>query len=720
MAAAAFLYSGDAGDKIYTYVRGTTTNQATQTSSSLATNATNPVIVPAGGDVVLYFDDTLSFTFLFKDSSDVQKIDMDYVAGAENPYQVQSFSEDGLNALLASYNAALAQLSPDAVEQVADIDAEVVTTASISSDISTVAAAIADGTLGDLISDNGYFFTIALAQASTILYGLTGSVIFVERFSTVDGRGGGFFRVEPTGTYTVDNVIVFENSAGASTVHLVRAVSDVNGWVPVSWAGAIGDGVTDDTTAIQRVIDTGYNVLFEEGTYETSSPLFIQTDGQKLAGVRGQGFSGGGVEIQPEHTTGPGLQILASDVEISDIRIYGRGNRGIPFPAGSYDEEGDGIVIGGKKWGTTATFSDTTNQCLIRNVLIRNHPGDGIRFVGPGACSKVEQCQIEEIGRHGMFFDDGTYAGIHGDDNAGTNTNTCGLPTAEQVRVGAITVSECIVKNMAGCGAVISPTGSRCFRMTFINNDMSNNNAQGIAHNASTIGAPNAIYWIRAEDSTFINEAPGSDNGSGGSEIDSTGAWLETPCESIRFVNFRNAGTARIAYIEQQCEDIVFDGVTISQAIAKGFDIQANCDGVKIRVVNEDNITTLVHAADPCGDIEVGNQKGLIVGGNVSNWWIQGQGTATIASGVLNTRYQTTILDGEGDAADTLTAIYHATSSAPIDDRAGLVTLVNINSYDITINTTGNLELGSGVSTLTLAQDEAVSFMPYNGKLYKV
>jgi len=40
-----------------------------------------------------------------------------------------------------------------------------------------------------------------------------------------------------------------------------------NGWASVKWFGAVGDGVTDDTAAIQAALSTGGNVLFPEGTY---------------------------------------------------------------------------------------------------------------------------------------------------------------------------------------------------------------------------------------------------------------------------------------------------------------------------------------------------------------------------------------------------------------------------------------------------------------------
>lgn len=52
--------------------------------------------------------------------------------------------------------------------------------------------------------------------------------------------------------------------------------------VSVKDFGAVGDGVTDDTSAIQKAIDTGRNVTFPDGEYLVSGTLEFQTDFQQV------------------------------------------------------------------------------------------------------------------------------------------------------------------------------------------------------------------------------------------------------------------------------------------------------------------------------------------------------------------------------------------------------------------------------------------------------
>lgn len=60
------------GGKIYTYLAGTTTPQATYTDSTGGTPNTNPVILDSSGRAAIWLDPTLSYKFVLKDSSDVQ------------------------------------------------------------------------------------------------------------------------------------------------------------------------------------------------------------------------------------------------------------------------------------------------------------------------------------------------------------------------------------------------------------------------------------------------------------------------------------------------------------------------------------------------------------------------------------------------------------------------------------------------------------------------
>lgn len=53
--------------------------------------------------------------------------------------------------------------------------------------------------------------------------------------------------------------------------------------INVKTLGAIGDGITDDTVAVQNALDTGSSVFFPKGTYSVSS-VFTTIEGQKIFG----------------------------------------------------------------------------------------------------------------------------------------------------------------------------------------------------------------------------------------------------------------------------------------------------------------------------------------------------------------------------------------------------------------------------------------------------
>jgi hypothetical protein len=86
------------GGKLFTYAAGTTTNQATYTSSSGNTAHTNPIILDAAGRVSsgeVWLADGQRYKFLLKTSADVQLWSADNVSGINDFSSLQPIIYNG-------------------------------------------------------------------------------------------------------------------------------------------------------------------------------------------------------------------------------------------------------------------------------------------------------------------------------------------------------------------------------------------------------------------------------------------------------------------------------------------------------------------------------------------------------------------------------------------------------------------------------------------------
>jgi hypothetical protein len=96
--------------------------------------------------------------------------------------------------------------------------------------------------------------------------------------------------------------------------------------VSVKDFGAVGDGVTDDTAAIQAAVDTGKAVFLPEGVYKLFSPITLATVGQRFFGDSSQrSYLTGGLNHDQ-------LRIAASHCEVDHIHFRPSGGSSVSPP----------------------------------------------------------------------------------------------------------------------------------------------------------------------------------------------------------------------------------------------------------------------------------------------------------------------------------------------------------------------------------------------------
>jgi hypothetical protein len=154
------------------------------------------------------------------------------------------------------------------------------------------------------------------------------------------------YRITDIGTADANNVTYSPNGSGAVQTTVQTKLRES---VSVKDFGAVGDGVTDDTAAIQAALDVGGKVILPEGTYKVTSLTisdgsdpFLQGDGSENTKIQASqnvtalisfnteghtnfGYGGGlsGIEINMGSFTGRALDVVGWKAAVfDDLQIY--------------------------------------------------------------------------------------------------------------------------------------------------------------------------------------------------------------------------------------------------------------------------------------------------------------------------------------------------------------------------------------------------------------
>jgi hypothetical protein len=246
------------GGKLFTYAAGTTTPQATYTSSAGVTFHTNPIIldaagrVPGGGEI--WLADNQIYKFVLKTSNDVLLATWDQLTGVNSNF----------------------------VNFTAQTEVQTATAGQTVFTLTSISYVPATGSLTVYVDGvNQYEGLSYIETDSTTVTFTAGLHVGAEvKFTTA---------IQTTGNATDASVVSYTPPFSGSVATTVE--DKLAQTVSVKDFGAVGDGVTDDTVAIQAALDSlsssGGCVYFPPGTYNVNSALSItgSTSGITLLGA---------------------------------------------------------------------------------------------------------------------------------------------------------------------------------------------------------------------------------------------------------------------------------------------------------------------------------------------------------------------------------------------------------------------------------------------------
>jgi hypothetical protein len=239
------------GGKIYTYAAGTTTPQASYTSASGTTPHSNPIILDSAGRVPggeIWLTDGLVYKFVIETSTGILLGTYDNITGVNSNFVNYTVQEEVITATAGQtvFNLSTINYTPGTNSLTVYIDG-----------------------VNQYVGDS-YLETDSDTVTFTSGVHVGGEVKFTTAVQTTTGA--------------VDASIVSYEPPFANSV-ATNVEAKLAQYVSVEDFGAVGDGVADDTAAIQAAMNVGGTVWFPTGTYKITAPLTRSTTGLVLMGA---------------------------------------------------------------------------------------------------------------------------------------------------------------------------------------------------------------------------------------------------------------------------------------------------------------------------------------------------------------------------------------------------------------------------------------------------
>jgi len=248
-------------------------------------------------------------------------------------------------------------------------------------------------------------------------------------------------------------------------------------FIPVEYYGAVGDGTTDDTAAINDAITNAplNSVIIFDQTYKTTDTISVN---KKLT------LTGGGT-IKPLISSSKNAFLITDDVVISDITIDGSLNTQDQFGQHTYS---DLVLLTGMRFNNVENIE-------IDNVTVKNFYGNALQFFGYRQISIINS-RIDNVGGH--WYQNNTY------DSFGD-----GMYFGGTEGESFININNCIIngksKNttLSRCGIVVENLGESVDTYTHINlNNTKLDNYDRIIHIEAIQGI---VYIVGANNNLHGN-----------------------------------------------------------------------------------------------------------------------------------------------------------------------------------------------------------------------
>jgi hypothetical protein len=437
--------------------------------------------------------------------------------------------------------------------------------------------------------------------------------------------------------------------------------------------GAAGDGVTDDTAAIQAAVNTGKRVTFPAGNFAITSSI-LNTTGAMLIGA--------GIEITKITVIGSGYDAVALSSDYSGVES-------MSFQSPTYRTSGSTVAV------TAAVRGNAVKSCRF------NSQFNPIAIKANAVITWISDCEaINTTPSTGVVIDiaggnDTMIARVVA-DNPALSQPLAGLRLFQSQAIWC-TDSDFI---QCGSGMVVSPDSGQVISWLFVNNT-----AFDLGAGPGVVISPTGTGSVRG---VFFNGCWTSSNDRGVLVQKSPASVLDGIIfDQHKALNNRQQGALIIAGNNVRFSDPLISGNSQSSfGAAAGVDIQAGVSnfsiqggkiGAAIVFPQSQAYGVLVNSGSSDGysiigvDVAGNTLAGIYDGGSGNSKTISGNhGYSTRSSGV-----------GTITTGNTSVVIAHGLAEAPLVDNLSISPTVNTGTNNLFIDSSSITSSSFTVRTLT-------------------